>query len=132
LRLLWMVFGSGLVAAILALALSLGVLANLNDGSLNFVTNSQFKSLTREVDELGTRLDTLTQDVAGLRARLDNLEALSQNVSTINELVEQLQKDVKTAAAQVQTLQQQSERFQDFLDGLRDLMDNVFPGEEKK
>jgi chaperonin cofactor prefoldin len=139
LRLLWVAFGSGLVAAILALALTLGVLANLNDGSLDFATDSQFKNLTRRMSELETRLDTLVQDATGLRARLDNLETLSKNISTIGESVEQLQQDVETASTRLQTLEQQmgtlgtqSDRFQGFLDGLRDLVDNVFPGEEEK
>jgi chaperonin cofactor prefoldin len=155
-RAFWVAFGIGTLAFILALVLSLGILANLNGGSLQFVSPSQLNELTREVDGLSTQIDTLNRGVEGLRTRLDNLEALSKHVSAVEEATEQLQGDVDAAttqvgtldqqvddlstqvekiddlSAQVETLQAQSDHFQKFLSGLRDLVDNLFQPEEEK
>jgi len=143
---LWMAFGVGVLACILALALSLGILANINDGNLQFVSLEELSDLRREVDGLSTQIETLDQDVAGLRTRLGNLEALSGRVSAVSEAVEQMQSDVDAATTQVAKLKQQMEgldtqvealqtqgaRLEGFLEGLRDLLDHLFAAEESK
>ncbi len=152
-RAFWTALGVSALASAVTLLLSLGVLANLNGGSLQFVTTSQLNTLTRQVDGLRTQIDTLDQDVKGLRTRLDNLDALSQNVTAMESAMEQTRDDVNAVNTRIGTLQNeiddfndqievlqmrmadltlQNESFTDFLSGLRDLLDNLPRSEEPK
>ncbi len=141
----WIAIGSGVIAFILAVALSLGLLVAIN-GGLQFVNPAQFVVLNNQVNGLNAQANTLQQDVDGLRTRLDNLEALSGRVNTLEQDTQQLRGDVDSAASQLNTvdqqvqdlsgqvtgltsdvkdLQTQTGRFQSFLDGLRELLTNL-------
>jgi hypothetical protein len=142
---IWMAFGSGLLAFVLAVALSLSVLISVN-GGLKFATPAQMAEISRQVDGLSTQTNVLGQDLEGLRTRLDNLEGLNGRVDNVETAVEYLQTDVETIDAQiegvsqhmadldtqVETLKDQSARFQGFFDGLRDLLDSLFQSEGTK
>jgi competence ComEA-like helix-hairpin-helix protein len=142
---LWIAIGSGVIAFILAVALSLGLLVAIN-GGLQFVSPAQFAALNNQVSGLNSQASTLQQDVDGLRTRLDNLEALSGRVNTLEQDSQQLRGDLDSATSQLNTidqqvkglssdvtgltndvkdLQTQSGRFQSFLDGLRELLSNL-------
>lgn len=159
-RAFWTALGISALASVVTLLLSLGILANLNGGSLQFVTTSKLNSLTRQVDGLNTQIDTLDRDVKGLRTRLDNLEALSQSVSAMENVLEQTQDDLAAVNTRMETLQKeiddfhsqievfqeksdglqmqmadlqvQNQRFTGFLSGLRDLLDDLLRPEESK
>jgi competence ComEA-like helix-hairpin-helix protein len=133
----WISFGSSFLAFLLAIGLTLGVLALINNG-LRYVSPAQLGSVNRQVDGLSTQASILQQDLDGMRTRVDNLEGLSGRVSTIEQTAEQLRSDLNTAAGQVEQLNQNisglqtevtelrnvSDRFQNFLDGLRELLNN--------
>lgn len=133
-----MVISSGVLALILALGLSLGILASIN-GSLRFVRPVQITQLSQRIDGLNAQTKTLQQDVQGLQTRLSNLEALSGRISAIEKQssllidemdkttsqVETLGSDVSELSTNVQTLQNQVGEFQTFLNGLRDLLDGM-------
>jgi outer membrane murein-binding lipoprotein Lpp len=156
-RLLWTAVIGGLFALVLSLVLSLGILANLNGGTLNFALPSELAGLAVRVEGLEAQADDLSQDVNGLRTRLSNLEALSGRVGTLEEAAQQLRTDVDATAAKVsdlsaqasdltgdvadltqqtdnleaelETVQDQNAQFQAFLGGLRDLMATLFQPE---
>lgn len=138
----WMAFFAGLISFVLAVALSLGVLASIN-GGLTYVGPAEFTSLRRQVDGLNTQASILVQDINGLRSRLENLEPLGGRVTGIEQANEELSANLESAVAdveqlnqqaeeidravtdlvsEVETLQSRSSRFQSFLDGLRELL----------
>jgi hypothetical protein len=133
-----MVIGSCALAIILALGLSLGILASIN-GSLRFVRPVQITQLSQRIDGLNAQTKTLQQDIQGLQTRLTNLEALSGRISAVEKQsslltdemdkttsqVETLSSDVSELSTIVQTLQSQVGEFQTFLNGLRDLLDGM-------
>ena len=133
----WISFGSSLLAFILAIGLTLGALALVNNG-LRYVSPAQLSSVSRQVDGLNTQASILQQDLDGLRTRVDNLEGLSGRVSTVEQTAEKLQSDLDAASMQVEQLNQDvsglqtdvtelktvSGKFQNFLDGLRELLNN--------
>jgi chromosome segregation ATPase len=107
----------------------------------------------QEIEQLRTRADTAAGEVEGLRKRVDNLDTLTQRVTVQGETLGQLEeaitqleegiaaastqletlaKQVEPIAAEVDALEAQSEQFQTFLAGLRDLMASVFSLEEQK
>ncbi len=140
---LWLVFGSSLVVLVFAVAITLGILSSVNDGRLEYANPAQLNALDRELDGLAAELDAVGKDVQGLQTRLDNLEGLSGRMRDVEAAVDALQSDVEAAAEQVdslaeqldgvdeqiQELHAQSNQFQGFLDGLRDLLT---PKEESK
>ncbi len=133
----WISFGSSFLAFILAIGLTLGGLALINNG-LRYVSPAQLSSVSRQVDGLSSQASILQQDLDGLRTRVDNLEGLSGRVSTVEETAKTLRSDLDAASTQVEQLNQSvsglqtdvtdlksvSDRFQNFLDGLRELLNN--------
>ena len=138
---IWIALGSSLLTLILALVLTLGVLAGLNGGNLQYISPAQLGDLATQMDALTTQADTLEQDVTGLRSRLDNLEALSGRVGEVEQIAAELQADVDASAAKleafsselsqmatnIEPMQAQIERQQGFVEKLRDLLVELFP-----
>jgi prefoldin subunit 5 len=165
-RVFWTAFGLGLLFSVLAVAVSLGILAAYN-GGLWYAHPNRVATISRQVDGLTVQTDLLGQDLEGLRARLDNLAGLSGRIEEVEATTGQVQTDVaalqsrlaelegldqrveavQAAADQLQTevdrlqsgvldlgskvdtLQQRGDRFQGFLEGLRDLLAGLFPKE---
>jgi prefoldin subunit 5 len=140
-------FVSGFFALMLALILSLGILAALNNGQLQFATPAQVNRLAVQLNGLDDRASSLEGDLQNLRIRIANLEPLGQRVDAVEASAQKLGTDleaisgqvdtlngqVKDLGGQVEALQAQSNRFQGFVDGLRTLLNNLFaPGGEGK
>lgn len=133
-------FGSGLVALVLALGLTLALLAGINGGRLRFALPAHVDALNTRLNGLQTQTNTLETDLSALRARVDNLDSLSGRVNTVEQNIQDLQAGVDAATrqmenlggqvdevtTQVETLQEQSTRFSSFLEGLNELMGNLF------
>lgn len=143
-----LIFIGGLVTLILAVIITLGVLASINNGQLSYASPYQIAALRSQTESLSVQANTLSEDIAGMRTRIDNLEALSGRVNDVETEVESMQDDVAglqsdVAAMQTQyddlttqivgideqleTLTVQGNRFESFLEGLRALMEGLFP-----
>jgi chromosome segregation ATPase len=135
--------GSCLGALILSLLLSLGILASLNNGQLQYTLPSQFNALERRVSGLEAEVDALSDEISGLRTRLNNLEALGNRVDELEKADQQLRADIDSASEQVsgmtkeineakssiEQIQTQVAAFKAFINGLRDLLLESFPVE---
>lgn len=135
-----MAFSSGLLALLLALGLTLALMAGINGGRLRFASPAEVDALNTRLGGLQTQTNTLETDLSALRARVDNLDSLSGRVSTVEQSVVDLQAGVDAAThqvenlsgqvdkvtTQVEALQEQSARFSSFLEGLNELMGNLF------
>jgi len=138
------------LAMIAAVALSLGILAGFNNGELIFARPNDVMRVSRQVDALAGRADTLEQTLDSVQSRLDNLEALSGRIDALESDADEMQGAIDTLASQTETLdtqvqalnqetealgqqmedvQAQTGRFQAVMDGLRDLLNNLFPTE---
>jgi len=138
----WAVLLSGALAFFIAVIVSLGLLVMLN-GGLRYISPSQFAVIKRQSDGLKSQVAILQQDIDGLRNRMNNLEALSGRVDVLEEDTSQLSSEVEAANAQIETLDQQvtelattvdelktsTDRFQNFLNGLQELLSNLFSPE---
>jgi len=141
----------GLLIMVLAIAfgvaLSLGILSGVN-GGLRYVAPEQVAAISRDVSALSTRAGVMQDTLVSVQARLDNLEALSGRMDALEATTGGLQKDVKALTTEVDTLDgmlkdlsaktealrtevdvitAQATRFQGVMDGLRDLLNNLFP-----
>ena len=135
---LGMTLAGSFVSFILAIALMLAILQTLN-GSLRYVNPGEFNSLRRQVNAVETQAGQFTQELQGLRARLDNLESLAGRVTTIEKESKLLRSDLDKASEKTKQLDQQVSklnstinelqtvvtRFQSFFDGLRQLLEKV-------
>ena len=116
---------SSFVAFILAVALMLGVLVGLN-GGLRFVSPTELAQIERQVDGMQAQLDIMTQDMDGLRARINNLEDIGQQVAQLSEDVAVVRDQTEILSGDVEALQADTAQFQNFFEGLRDLMNTLF------
>lgn len=138
------------LAIIAAVALSVGIIAGVNNGNLLFASPSDVNRLSQAVNALDGRAATLEQSLDGVQARLDNLEALSGRIDklesdagamqgeldtlaseteTIGQGVEALNEETTALGEAVDEVQAQAGRFQAVMDGLRDLLNNLFPSD---
>lgn len=148
-QLIWVSLGVFAVTLLIALALSLGILAGIN-GGLDYASPNDVAQVSREVATLRGQAEALEQSLSNVQTRLDNLETLSGRVDTLETQQGALQRDVdalstqaETFSSQIQNLeqetttlntqmesvQQQSGRFQQVMDGLRDLLNDIFTNE---
>jgi competence ComEA-like helix-hairpin-helix protein len=135
-------FFSGLIAFVLAVALSLGILAAAN-GSLRYATPGQLAALNRQIDGIDLQADLLADDLVSLQGSLDLMAAdmgvLDTEVSDIAGQIDEISTEVDAITAQVEALSGQTEElsgqvgelqgqvsvFQAFMDGLRSLLNNI-------
>ena len=141
----------GLLILILAIsfgiALSLGVLTGIN-GGLRYAAPDQVAALSRDLDALSNRAGAMQDTLASVQQRLDNLEALSGRIDVLESTTDSMQDDIgnlmlevdnldqslqtlneQTSAlrTEMDTITEQTTRFQGVMDGLRDLLNNLFP-----
>ncbi len=135
---LWMVTGSGIITIILAVLASLGFLAVIN-GGIRFTTPAQLTTIRRQVEGINAQTTIIQQDLDSLRARVDNLNGLSGRISTVEKITEELSDEIASATDHMETLNQQVDGltddieelqasaglFQNFLNGLRDLLGSL-------
>lgn len=140
----WITLGGMFFTLVLSLLLSLGILAGVNNGGLQFASPAQVNELSARAESLRTAIDTNAQDIESLRKRVDNLDALSGRVTAVEQDVErigssmeavtaqvgELDQQVSELAGQIDTLQEQTDRFSNFLSGLMELMNSLFTSEE--
>ena len=121
----------GLFGALLALLVIGGINGTLDFGQAEAVISAQ-----AEMDRLNIQADTLQADLDGVRQRLDSLEGLTgrmdgveQAVDTLDTALVQTQTEVGALDARADQLDADiavvrtaADRFNTFLDGLRDLL----------
>lgn len=131
----WTLLVSSGVSILVAVILTLAVLGGIN-GSLRFGTASQSRTLQREAAQLAARVETMQQDLTGLRTRVDTLEGLGARMVALEKSQAQLSTDVGAASravagmqAEVGVLQekasqldQRTQRFETFLTDLQALL----------
>jgi outer membrane murein-binding lipoprotein Lpp len=136
---LWLALGALVFSTLLGAALSLGLLVLVN-GGLSYARPFQISELNRQVDGLNAQAGILQQDMDALRSRIDNLEGLSGRVGAVEKAVDGMRKDMDTAQSRmdelgrqlgnldsaVSELQTRTNRFQGFLEGLRELVEGIF------
>jgi len=120
-----------LIASVLAVLLTLGILGTLNNG-LRYATTDQAQVMMNQIESINTELNLLNEDLDGFRSRLENLESLSGRVSEIELENEQLSSDMALFSEEIEGIKDQisefmesANRFQTFLGGLGDLLDNL-------
>jgi predicted lipid-binding transport protein (Tim44 family) len=121
----------GLLGALLALLVIGGINGTLDFGQAEAVVSTQ-----AELERLNMEADTLQTDLDGLRQRLEDLEGLTSRVDSVEQAVGELDRAFFQTQAEVDALKAQAdqlsadiaavrasaERFDTFLDGLRDLL----------
>jgi len=125
----WLAFSSVLLAFILALALTFGILMGIN-GGLHYTSQRQTATIERQLTVLSTQIDTLSQDIEGLRERVDNLDHLGNRVDKLEDRLNTSEGKIENLSYQLNELQENSGRFQTFLEDLHQLLNSLFQSEE--
>ncbi|MGB2954781.1 MAG: helix-hairpin-helix domain-containing protein [Anaerolineales bacterium] len=127
------------ITALIAVLVTLVVLGSIN-GSLKYSTGTQYLTMQREITQIATQLDSLEENMNGLRTRLNTLESLGERTAALEISQEQLTVDVKDTNEQVADMQaevsninekishyeERAQRFETFLLDLNTLLDNLF------
>ncbi|GAI82469.1 unnamed protein product, partial [marine sediment metagenome] len=79
---------------LLAVIISLGIMAALNAGQLQFVRFQQYNEMSLQISSLEEGVRLLQDDVDNLRKRVDNLEALGDRVNSVETSVQDLESDL--------------------------------------
>jgi hypothetical protein len=111
-----MVVASGLLVLVLSLALSLGILARLNDNQLQFASPAETKALDLRIEGLETRAEDLGRELDGLRTRLSNVEAIGERMQAAEQAIEALRVDVDALDERLGSAEQTTEALQTDVD----------------
>ncbi len=126
---------AALVVLFLSLALNLLTLRSINS-TLQYASAAQAGSLSSQLGLLQDQTTAVQDEVDALRSRVDALDALSGKITALETADTELQAALDETSAQLETLQTeqqkmqtqlktlstQANRFEQFLDGLRDLL----------
>lgn len=115
---------SGFIAFVLALFLTLGILAGIN-GGLRFVRLNQLVEFGRQIEVLNEQVIVLAQDVGALRERLSHLEGIGERVDQLGGDVARVQQQTEALVSEMSDLRNETVEFQRFLDGLRELLNAI-------
>lgn len=129
------VLAASVLTGLLSVGLTLGILLAIN-GTLNMGRHRQVQALDDSTSELAAETEALQRRMAGIDERLAALEGLTARMSAVEEDVSSLQGEVDAAVdnvsrmqeavntmeRDVQALNERADRFDAFLDGLRDLL----------
>ncbi|MCD6475139.1 MAG: helix-hairpin-helix domain-containing protein [Anaerolineaceae bacterium] len=143
-QVIWYLLLAMVVTFVLTAALTLGLLAVINQGQLRFASPAEVIVLNTEVQSINNRLDTQLQDITALRERVENLETLSDRMIDAENAIGDLQSETSTLSTQVSTieesmlaveadveeLQTQTQTFTTFFQSMRDLFLQFFPAME--
>ena len=130
----WLAAAS-LIGAVMGAILALLVIGGIN-GTLDLNQRTAVVELRAEADRLGREAEALQTDLDGLRERLDALEGLTGRLDDVEHNIEDLdnglaeaQTDIVALNARtdalgedIATVRAAADRFNAFLDGLRDLL----------
>lgn len=108
---------AGLFSFFFALIVVFAVLVAVN-GGLRYASPQQVRNLGTEIEALQSEATTLSESLEGLRARMDNIDALGGRVETLETGVSGLQADMETAAGELDALQTQAEEISTQVDTL--------------
>lgn len=147
------VTGGSLLALILAVLISLGILGIINK-SLRYRTEilaqGEYAALQDRLDQVDSELESMTEDITGLRTRLDAIEPLSGRVSTLetetnelqdslaetteslNSVVEELtgiNEEIELLNQEMQEVKESASVFESFLQQLKSLLNDLVPSE---
>jgi competence protein ComEA len=132
---LWLVFGVGFIAIILSVVTTLVIMAGIND-TLDFNRLQSIQSIDTNLSDLERQLVDLSAGLESVDRRLEPLEGLSGRMVGVEEEIGSIQTDVEDALFVVGTMQTELDlvltetirlsdqvvRFDNFLDGLSELM----------
>ncbi len=115
---------TGLVAFLLAFLLTLGVLHAIN-GGLRYADATRYQATAREVQVLQDNLSQAQQSLDTLQRQIADLKSMSDDIQQLSQGQEDLQSQVDEMANAMEQVQASAEKFETFLQGLTDLLNNM-------
>jgi competence ComEA-like helix-hairpin-helix protein len=132
--------GTGLAGIILAVILTLAILAGIN-GTLSIERNESVRQLSRQAAAAESRLAELGSSIDSLETRLQAVEGLSGRMATLEQdfsavreamdsthtAVEELKSSVSSLSDQVGSLETRVSVFDAFLRGIQRILQEILP-----
>jgi hypothetical protein len=119
-----------LATMVLTILLTFALFGMIN-GGLRYPAQSEFASLSRQVEASASKLEMLEKDTDSIRARLDALESLSGRMKLIEEENTAIRKQLDDSNRQVAEVRAQMDQTQAKIDVLQkssDFFNRIFAG----
>jgi hypothetical protein len=142
---LWVAVGAGFITLVLSVLVNLAIIGGIN-GTLDFNRLQTVRELESDLGDVKGDLETISLQVRVFEERLTPLEGLTGRMMTVEEQMGSVQEDVTEALSDVESMQAdlvelsdetarltgRVDRFDAFLDGLRQIIAELFasPSEE--
>ena len=140
-RAMWLVLVGSALSAVVAVILSLAILAGIN-GTLSVERQDSIRQLRIQADVMSTQLDGISADLDSVQSRLRAVEGLSGRMSLIEDEAQALQGEMDSALTelsrvedtvaalsdQMGSIKESVNKFDQFLQGIRSLLGQIFPG----
>lgn len=136
---IWLVVSVGVLILIVSLLINLAIIGGIN-GTLDFNRLQAVEQLEKDLSVLEGDLESLTSTVDTFDQRITPLEGLTGRMTSVETLMDTLEGDVEDALASVDAMQSDLEtlsnettrlsgrvdRFDSFLEGMRQLINEIF------
>ncbi len=140
-RATWLILAGGAVSVVVAVILSLAILAGIN-GTLSVERQESIRQLRIKTDVMSTQLDAISADLDSVQSRLRAVEGLSGRMTLIEDEAEALRGEMDAALTelgrvddavtvlsdQIGSIRESVNKFDQFLQGIRTLLSQIFPG----
>jgi prefoldin subunit 5 len=140
-RAMWLVLVGGAVSAVVAVILSLAILAGIN-GTLSVERQDSIRQLRIQADVMSTQLDAISANLDSIQSRLRAVEGLSGRMTLIEDEAQALRGEMDSALTelgrvedtvaalsdQIGSIKESVNQFDQFLQGIRSLLGQIFPG----
>ncbi len=136
---IWLVVSVGGLMLIFSLLINLAIIGGIN-GTLDFNQLQAVEQLENDLSVLEGNLESLASNVSTFDQRITPLEGLSGRMTSVETLMDTLEGDVEDALVSVDAMQSDLEtlsnettrlsgrvdRFDSFLEGMRQLINEIF------
>jgi hypothetical protein len=112
---------TSLLSFVLAVILTLGTIAILN-GGLRFASSAQVAEFTRRLDGLSLEAEIISDDIVELKSDVDQL---NNDMSVAVEEITTVTENLDAINSEMERLQANSEAFETFISGLRNLLNDI-------
>lgn len=128
-QLIWLLATTALIAVVLSTALVFGILSGIN-GTISYPDRSSLTAVQTEAAGLERKIEALEGDLTGIRARMDNLDTLTDRLENLENQVGRLEAQSEEQSERLNSVEAAADTFQTFLENLsQNLLELLNPNE---
>lgn len=120
--------GCSVGAIVISLVLMVVIFAGIN-GGLRFAHPSQVTSLAVQIEAVEIQIDKLTVEIEDLQDSLADLEMDEERINQVEQEIAEVVHVSEALIKEMHTIRDEANRFESFMDGLREILNTIFESE---